>query len=188
MNFVLREEDHTYWLDQRRMIGVTEALSVFGRRGVDPFYLERGRIIHKAIEYYNQDELDESTIDDRIRPYFNARIKFGQDTGFKPIYIEKKLYHPKYFYAGRIDEIGILNDSLAIIDDKSGQKNRIDELQEVAYWELATSNEIKVKKLFDLYLMANGNYHLEPVKSPKLSLLPVFLAAFKCVQWKEGMI
>lgn len=181
MNFQFDEEKHLYTLDGRRLISVTEALSVLDDRWkVDPFYLERGRFIHKATELYDKNELDESTVDERIKPYLDAYKKFKRETSYEPIYIEHILYHPKYFYAGKLDRI--YEDF--IIDLKSGTKMRVDELQAVAYWELCRANNIPVQKQFDLYLRSNGSYRLEPVERPR-NLLPVFLAAFTCERWRQ---
>lgn len=181
-----QEEGHVYKLDGRRLIGVTEALSILDDRWkVDPFYLQRGQFIHKVTEYYDRDELDFDTIDDRIRGYFEAYLKFRTDTGFMVRLIEYPLYHPLHLYAGKIDRVGFLNDD-CIIDLKSGAKAKVDELQAVAYWELCRVNNIPIKKQFDLYLKPNGTYKLEPVERPR-NLLPVFLAALKCVQWRDGI-
>lgn len=187
MTLTLDESTHQYSLDGRRLIGVTEALKILDDRWkIDPWYLERGRLIHLATEYYDRDELDESTIDERIRPYLDAYVKFRKNTDFEPIYIEQLLYHPQYFYAGKPDRIGPLYKHHVLIDLKSGAKSKIDELQDVAYWELCRVNDIPVNKLFDLYLKENGTYKLEPVERPR-NLLPVFLACVTAVRWKEGI-
>jgi hypothetical protein len=185
-NLELDEATHTYTLDGRRIIGVSEALRILDDRSkVDPFYLERGRLIHLATEYYDRDELNESTIDERIRPYLDAYIKFREDTGFIPALIEHKLYHPSYFYAGTLDRVGNFGYDL-LLDLKSGVRIKLDDLQGVAYWELCRGNKISIKRVFDLYLNEDGNYKLEPIDNPKL-LLPVFLAALTCVRFKEGL-
>ena len=182
------DDQHRYTLDGRRLISVTQALSILDDRWkVDPFYLERGRLIHLATEYYDNDELDESTVDERIAPYLSAYIKFVKDTAFSPTFVEHQLYHPQFFYAGKIDRIGIwLNTDQHIIDLKSGAKTDVDKLQGAAYWELCLANKIPIKKTFDLYLKDDGNYSLVEVEKPKL-LLPVFLAALTCARFKEGL-
>jgi len=185
----LDEATHRYTLDGRKLIGVTQALSILDDRWkVDPFYLQRGQFIHKATELYDRDELDESTIDERIRPYLDAYIRFKADTGFvpDPNGIELLLHHPSYFYAGALDRYGFLNNNLVIIDLKSGAPAKVDELQAVAYRELCRANNLPITKQFDLYLKNNGTYKLEPIEKPKL-LLPVFLACLKVTQYKEGL-
>lgn len=187
-------DKHLYTLDDgRRLISVTQALSILDDRWkVDPFYLERGRIIDLACELYDMGELDENSVDPQIEGYVDGYKKFIIETKFKVVYPKPGegqliLHHPQYFYAGKPDVIGILNDDLDLIDRKSGAKSKVDELQEVAYWELARANDIPVKKLFDLYLHKNGTYNLEPVKQTPKHLLPVFLATLTCARWKEGL-
>jgi hypothetical protein len=183
----LEESTHNYTLDGRRLISVTQVLSILDDRWkVDPFYLERGRLIHLATEYYDRDELDFDTVDDRIKPYLGAYINFKKDASFKPGFIEYPLYHSQYFYAGKIDRIGIINGCGSLIDLKSGAKTKSDELQAVAYRELCRINNIPINKQFDLYLKDNGTYKLESVEHYKL-LLPVFLACLTIARWKEGI-
>lgn len=182
------DENHIYRLDGCRLISVTQALSILDDRWkVDPFYLERGRLIHLATEYYDHDELDKSTVDERIRPYLDAYMRFRHETDFSPVYVEHKLYHPRYLYAMRIDRIGWLNGRFVIVDLKSGTRTKVDELQGAAYFEGCHANGILVKDVFDLHLQDDTTYKLNPpIKKPKL-LLPVFLAALQCARWKEGL-
>ncbi len=180
----LQEEGHIYTLNGRRLISVTQALAILDDRWkVDPWYLERGRLVHLATAYYDRDELDESTVDEKIRPYLDAYVKFREDTGFIPIHIEHKLFHPSYFYAGKLDRVGSFGYDL-LVDLKSGTKAKVDGLQGAAYWELCRVNKIPIKRVFALYLSDNGTYKLEPIEKPKL-LLPVFLACLQIAQWKE---
>lgn len=182
----LDESTHTYTLGDRKLISVTQALAILDDRWkVDPFYLERGSMVHRATAYYDRGEFDEFTWDERIIPYVDAYVKFRQDTGFEPTLIEHKLYHPSYFYAGTLDRVGNFGYDL-LIDLKSGVQSKVDELQGTAYWELCRANKISVKRVFDLYLNENGSYKLEPIDKPKL-LLPVFLAALTCARWKERL-
>jgi hypothetical protein len=181
------EEKHLYTLDGRRLVSVTEALGlVDDRRKTDPWYLQRGRLVHLACEYYDKNQLDESTVDIQIRPYIDAYVKFRKDTDFEPIHIEHPLYHPSYFYAGKPDRIGPLYDAHVIIDLKSGAKSKVDELQGAAYFELCRANNIPVKKVFDLYLSSEGTYKLEPIENPK-RLLPTFLNVLGAYRYKENL-
>jgi hypothetical protein len=179
------EEGHFYTLNGRRLVSVTQALSlVDDRRAVDPWYLERGTYVHRACEFYDRDELDLETVDPAIQGYVTAWTTFRQDSGFTPDCVEVRLYHPRHRYAGTVDRIGTLNGLDVIIDIKSGAPARVDELQGAAYWELARVNSIPVKKAFDLYLRDDGTYKLQPIENPK-SLLYTFLAILTAYRWKE---
>jgi len=180
------EEGHIYRVNGRRVISTTQALALVDDRPKDLWYLLRGKIVHRVTQYYDNGELNEESVDLLVRPYFEAYVKFRGDTGFVPIYVEKRLYHPSYVYCGTLDRIGKLNKNDVLIDLKSGAKARVDELQLAAYWELARVNNIPVKKCFDLYLHDNATYKLEPVENVKL-LLPTFLSILKSAQWKENL-
>ena len=181
------EEKHLYTLDGRRLISVTEALGLVDDRWkAEPYYLLRGKYVHKATELYDLGELDESTVDPMIHPYLDGYVKFRKDTAFESIHIEQPLYHPSYFYAGKPDRIGPLRDAHVIIDLKTGVKAKVDELQGAAYWELCRVNNIPAKKVFDLYLNDDGTYKLEPIENPK-RLLPTFLNVLGAYRWKENI-
>ncbi len=181
------EKNHIYTLEGRRLISVTQALGLVDDRWkADPWYLERGRLIHLVTEYWDKDELDESTVDDRIKPYLDAYIKFRKETDFEPVQIEFPIFHPVYLYAGKPDMKGPLNGNEVLIDKKSGAKVRVNELQGAAYFELCRVNNIPVKKVFDLYLHDDGTYKLEPIENPK-RLLPAFLNVLGAYRWKNEM-
>ena len=188
-DFQFDEEKHLYTLDGRRLISVTQALAVVDSRYKDPWYLLRGQYVHKATELYDRDELDESSVDPMIAGFLESYIKFRMNTDFEPKLIEQKFYHPQYFYAGRFDRQGPLNGASAIIDLKSGAKADVDELQNVALWELCRVNDVPVTKLFDLYLDEKGKMpNLIPISKPKKLLLPVFLACLTVTRFKNGDI
>ena len=100
------EEKHQYWLGKKRLPSVSEILRKVGLskdfEGIDPFYADRGKATHLAIQYFLENRLDESSLDPVIVPYFE---------GFKKYYAE----HPMGMtqcevmgsyngdFAGRID-------------------------------------------------------------------------------------
>jgi len=181
------EEKHLYTLDGRRLVSVTECLRLVDDRWkAEPYYLLRGKYVHKATELYDRDELDESTVDPMIHPYLDGYVKFREETGFIPGVIEYPLHHSQYQYAGKIDRTGDLNETHILLDLKSGAKVRVDELQGAAYFELCRVNNIPVKKVFDLYLHDDGTYKLEPIENPK-RLLPSFLNVLGAYRWREGL-
>ena len=72
---------------------------------VDPYYKDRGRIIHKCTELCDKGDLDEYTVDPEVMPYLDAYITFKLDWHGKITNVEERRYHPVYFYAGIIDRI-----------------------------------------------------------------------------------
>lgn len=72
---------------------------------LDPWYLTRGKYVHLASELYDKGTLDESTIDDTIKPYLEAYKAFRRDFSATITGIEVQLYHPVYKYFGIVDRI-----------------------------------------------------------------------------------
>ena len=72
---------------------------------LDPWYLTRGKYVHLASELYDKGTLDESTVDDTIKPYLEAYKTFRRDFSAKITGIEVMLYHPVYRYFGIVDRI-----------------------------------------------------------------------------------
>lgn len=70
---------------------------------IDPWYLQRGTMIHLACEYYDKGVLDEDTLDPAIIPHVEAYKTFRRDYSGVITGIEKRLWHPSLKYAGIID-------------------------------------------------------------------------------------
>jgi hypothetical protein len=159
---------------------VTEALSLVDDRPKDPYYLQRGLYVHKATEYFDRRELDESTVDDEIAGYVRAYTSFRSDSKFRPRLIEYRVFDERYRVAGTLDREGPLNGFEAILDIKSGQESPVDKLQGAAYWTMRG----RKGKVFDLYLREDSTYRLKEIERPRL-LWPTFLAILTAWRWKE---
>ena len=74
--------------------------------------------MHLATALFDRDDLDESTLDERLRGYLNAWIRFRSETGFKPELVEQKFHHPKLNYAGTPDRTGWIEGQYGVLDLK----------------------------------------------------------------------
>jgi hypothetical protein len=106
------------------MLSVSEVLELSGVKdnmvGSD-YHLWVGRAAHRAVELYVKGELDDSTIDEQVRPRLNAYIKFAKSTGFKMTASEVPIFNAVHNLAGTPDLVGVFPDgSEGIIDLKSG--------------------------------------------------------------------
>jgi len=181
------DDNHIYRLDGRIIPSATDALSLVDDRRKDPYFLLRGKYLHKATELWDRGELDEDTVDSSILGRLDAWKLFRKESGFVPSTIEQFYVHPQYLYGFRPDCTGLLNGVLSLIDKKSSP-HRIDALQGAAYWGglVAQDPPVKCKKVFDVYLKENGNYNLVPVKFVRNDFL-TFLAILTAYRWKEGL-
>lgn len=125
------EENHIYY---RSEIGVGDPipsvtqilkpLSDACYKGIPEYVLQQaadlGTAVHACIELYLKDDLDESSILDEWRPYFNAFLKFMRDFNPQILGIEKRLACQTH--AGTIDLICVINGKVWIIDWKTTTK------------------------------------------------------------------
>ena len=96
MNLEFDQENHIYKMDGRKIPSVTDALSLVDDRRKDPYYLLRGKYVHKATELWDRKELDENTIDSSILGRVEAWKLFRKESGFIPSTIEQFYFHPQY--------------------------------------------------------------------------------------------
>lgn len=121
---VLRESDHTYWLDGKRVPGVTSILApLCSFEFVKPEVLDAaakfGTAVHLACELDDLGTLDEETLDPALAPYLSAWRKFSLDHEVQWSLIEQTVYHPTLRYAGKLDRFGTVRDAPAMVDIKS---------------------------------------------------------------------
>lgn len=128
-------EKHQYRIGDKRIPGVSEILQKVGLsknyEGVDPFYRDRGKAAHKAIELYLKNELDHSTIDPAIEMQFKAFMAFWKDHAVESIMaLEKPMTDLHTTFAGTPD----LVTNNAVYDWKcSKAHDKVADLQGEAY-------------------------------------------------------
>lgn len=127
----------------------------------------RGTRVHKLTEdldRYGWAENDEDTV-----PYLDAYQKFL--TAFNPVWIgtEWRGYHKNLLYAGTIDRIGFVaadnGEGVDVVDIKTTRTFHevMVSTQVDAYAEMLQSHGIKVRHIYGLQLLNDGNYVLRKV-------------------------
>lgn len=127
-------EKHQYWIEKKRIPGVSEVLQKVGLAknydGVDPFYAQRGIATHKAIELHLKGILDRDSLDPVVVPHFEAFLKFWGNRDEKMLALEMPMVDLGFSFAGTPDLIT----NKAIYDWKcSKDHDRVAELQGQAY-------------------------------------------------------
>lgn len=79
-----------------------------------------GTMVHLATELDDTNELDESSLDDRIVPYLEAYRRFKSESGFEAREIEQMIFDPVLKYAGKLDRYGIIKGKPSVLDIKTG--------------------------------------------------------------------
>lgn len=198
---------HKYYVGDRELISVTTLLKVMGLQWYPNneavrLKMELGSYVHEITERYDMTRLRIGTKrlnpeaiykNDVIRkengmhealPYFEAYKKFLQDIDCEVIEVEKRYYHPAWFYAGTIDRLVRLNGQLAILDLKTGIPIPATALQIGGYAELYKHWHGVTPKGHVLYLQKDGGYKLKEIERiPEQSNM--FLSALSVHHWKQ---
>jgi hypothetical protein len=121
---VLRESDHTYWLDGKQVPGVTSILAPlsnfdFVSADVLKAAADFGTAVHLACELDDYGTLDEEELDPALAPYLSAWRKFSAEHKVQWTAIEELVYHPSLRYAGKLDRYGVVDGTSAVVDIKS---------------------------------------------------------------------
>lgn len=119
---------------------VTEILQRAGLINGSGFFDEasrdRGSAVHLALEYDDQNDLDEASIAPEYVGYVQAYRRFKVETGFIPELIEHEVKYPRENYIGHLDRYGMLRDWPAVVDIKTNKQGVVSDwvrYQLVAY-------------------------------------------------------
>lgn len=178
INFRFNAEDHSYFLGDRRLFSVTQALVKSGyidTQWFNEFAAFRGTAVHHGINLDINNQLDRNSIHDLIDPYMQAWFAFKRDAmiRFYPDLCEKPMYHPAYYYAGTPDIFCKINGGYAIVDIKTGEAPWAD-LQTAAYAHMPVFMPYDIKR-FSLRLRPDGQYRLK--RHSSIHDFPKFLQA-----------
>lgn len=189
---VFEEEEHRYTLDGQyipNVTGIIGPLSDFSR--VPPHILAhaqaRGTAVHKAAELHLRNDLDETTLDEEVAPYFYQFLRFLRESGFKPELSEQRVWSEKYWYAGTLDLFGRMNRKSAMIDLKTPIIMRPATGVQLAAYETAFRERegIPKSKRIHRYGLKLQPDHYELVPFQETADFSVFLAMKTLYHWKE---
>lgn len=178
---------HTYRWNGAVVPSVTQILGQLTDLSMIPRdVLERkrqiGTWVHEAIELDLAGDLDESSINDSWRGYFNGWRKFQAEAGFVMLESERQVYSSKYAYAGTLDLFGDLPKlGRSLIDTKcTATLYPTVGPQTAAY---AEAHGAPKAKRFALQLKPDGTYNLHPCADR--GDLGVFMAALTLFNWRS---
>jgi len=167
-NFAFDETTHTYRLDGKVLPSVTTILKpLYDFSAVPRDILERarrfGNAVHKTIELYLNDDLDEDTLDE---PLYNCLLAFKLWQSDFYEYeitpsdnIEQIGYHQKLLYCGTPD----IETKTVIIDLKSRKCNpEIDGMQILAYDHMTGTGQ---RDNYVLELKQDASYVFTPLNA-----------------------
>lgn len=156
---------HKYTLGGRQIPGVTTVLAA--TKLIDTTFMnddgrQRGTAVHYGVELYLRNQLDWSTVDERIKPYLDAAVQFFADVRFDPAtitHLETKVVHRALGYAGTIDLVGTLFGEPCLVDVKTGAAGAVG--PQTAAYDMAVRSErpgSKPMRRMALLLKPTGKY------------------------------
>lgn len=153
------ETNHTYTLGERRLPSVTSILKGAGLIDNSHWSDEaawRGTCVHKALEYDDQGDLDETALDSSIQLYLEGWRRFRREFPCTVKKAELRMHHPILMYAGTLDRVVEVGGIPAIIEIKTGQPHSWHHLQTAAYAGLYEPSAAR----FAVYLRPDATYQM----------------------------
>lgn len=183
-----KSEKHEYYFEGRKVPCVSDILEDAGyvnKRFFKPSDADRGKKIHMITQYYDEGDLDESSVDPAFTGYLEGYKQFRHDyrDRIKIVGIEELLYNLQYDYAGTADRLIYIDKESGVIDIKSGVSQAWHILQLTGY-SLCLSP--MPKKLYGLYLKKDGTYKFPELKDATAK--NAWLAAVVSYHWKKKNI
>jgi hypothetical protein len=168
---VLEKSSHIYRLEGSILPGISGIIKAAGlvdTKWFTEYSREKGSAVHLACQLYDENDLDEATLDPVIIPYLEGWKQFRSDTGFIPSIIERPLHSTIYRFAGTPDRAGIMNGVDVIPEIKTGGISFVTGLQLAAQDILLSEAEgFRAKKRFAVQIKSNGTYKLTQYADPQ---------------------
>ena len=124
---------------------------------------ERGKAVHLATQFLDEDDLDWNTVVPNYRGYVQAwerfktesRFQIGHDASGK-LLIEYRLFHSVSGYCGTLDRLGTIGTAEYLIDIKTGDAEQWHGYQIAAYSQCLPNPHSR--KRMTVHLRASGSY------------------------------
>ena len=140
--------------DGTRLEGVTDVLQgeLGGYDGFPESAAIRGHEVHKAIQFYTENDINEAGFTSEVLEYLACFQRAEKHHKIKILQTEVMRHHPKYLYAGRMDAIVEIDGIKGIIDYKTGGPDKRNKWQLSMYLELIKKEISEIKGRWNLYL------------------------------------
>jgi len=174
---------HTYRMDGIEVPSVTQALTEAGIIDQQWYTSDgciRGTYVATMTALYDNEMLDESSLDPVLIPYLTAWKTFLEQSKSDVIMVEEAVFHPVARYAGTYDRWIVLNGRDTIVDIKTGAKEPWHPLQTAAYAHCFPNTPMQRA---GVYLDKSGTYKLVDHRDP--TDITMFMSALNVAKWKR---
>lgn len=124
---------------------------------------ERGRAVHFATQFLDEDDLEWETVLPKYRGFVQAWERFKRESHFQigrdsegNLLIEYRLFHPVSGYCGMLDRLGTIGSAEYLLDIKTGDSQDWHGYQLAAYSQCLPNPHSR--KRMTVHLRANGAY------------------------------
>lgn len=142
-----------------------------------------GRRVHLACQLFDEDDLDETSIEPEVQPYLNAWHKFRHDTGCGVLHVEQRVFDPMLMFAGTLDRVLAFNGHKWLIDLKTCFATPMAAGPQTAAYQRALG-DTSVTHRAALRLRPDGTYRLDPLTGA--DDWSVFMACLSLHRFKES--
>lgn len=187
------EERHEYRIDGYLVPSVTTILKpiviVGGMPDVREYKRQIGNALDTAITLWEKQDLDIDTVDQAVLPFFEAWLKFKQETGFRVMLNQPIVYSRKFRFAGTPDLIGTRMFDSDVPDELIDTKctwvmDQATAIQTAGYCIAAhESLGLKIKRRTGVQLLRDGTYRAFPYTDQNDE--HIFRSLLNIHSWKE---
>ena len=181
------DASHTYRIGGVRVPSVTQILQpLTDLSGIPPEVLEAkrglGSRVHEATHYFDEDDLDEESVEPDVEPYLQAWKRFLVESGAKVLQCEQRVFDPALMVAGTLDRVLLLNGQKVLADLKTSIATPASVgAQTAAYMRLLGDPTVTHRAA--LRLRPDGSFRLDMLTGA--DDYSVFVACLTLHRWKE---
>lgn len=158
---------HTYRFMGDVVPGVTSILQpLVDFSGVPKHVLDAkrdlGKRVHEACHYFDEDDLDEESVEADVEPYLKAWQRFIRESGARVVVAEQPVFEPMQMYAGTLDAVIEYRGERYIIDRKTSVATPISTGPQTAAYQRALG-DTSITRRAAVRLRADGTYRFDPL-------------------------
>jgi hypothetical protein len=186
-------ETHTYLKEGRAVPSVTQIIERAGLVCYDHIpkpildhKAEVGTAAHAAAHYYDEGDLDLTTLDDEVMPYLEAWMRFRNETNFLANAIEQRgiAMADGMEYGYTFDRDGLLNGRRTLLEIKCTASIEVSWGPQTAAYEMALrAKDGQARHRVAVHLKPNGTYSL--IQLSEIKDYQVFRWALGLEVWKQ---
>lgn len=191
MSFRFDPTTHTYWLDDRQLVGTTRVLETFNflnhsNKWFTPEARDRGSRLHHFCAEVDLGTLNWAKVNPDLLDEVFAYEEWAGRARFRPHLVEHPDYSRLHLHAGMLDVFGQFEGSprYAVIDRKSGLAGRATALQLASYAQIVSEVTGIPLHLIDRFaLQSLGESKPKMVHYPDKKEIPIFLSLVSAFYW-----